>query len=95
MSSALAEPHVHHHADPGMDGAIVEHQFDDLPQQVESSMLGMWTFLATEVMFFAGLIVSYIIFRASYRDDFEAASHHLNVPLGAFNTQTDKKTRGR
>ncbi|MFO0958750.1 MAG: cytochrome c oxidase subunit 3 [Isosphaeraceae bacterium] len=86
MSSALADPHAHHHADHGGDGTIVEHQFDDLPQQVESSMLGMWTFLATEVMFFAGLVVSYIIFRASYRDDFEAASHHLNVPLGAFNT---------
>lgn len=87
MSSALAEPHAHHASHSGGgDGAIVEHQFDDLPQQVESSMLGMWTFLATEIMFFSGLIVSYIIFRTSYRDDFEAASHHLNVPLGAFNT---------
>jgi heme/copper-type cytochrome/quinol oxidase subunit 3 len=27
-------------------------QFDDLQQQDDSTKLGMWTFLATEVMFF-------------------------------------------
>ena len=31
----------------------VAHQFDDAEQQHEAATLGMWTFLATEVLFFA------------------------------------------
>jgi cytochrome c oxidase subunit 3 len=85
--TTLAEPHAHGPShDLQADQPLLEHQYDSVEQQHESSMLGMWVFLATEVMFFGGLICSYIIFRAIYRDDFEAASHHLNVPLGAFNT---------
>lgn len=83
--STLVEPHAHSQA-AHRDEVYLEHQYDDLPQQQESTMLGMWVFLGTEIMFFGALICSYIIFRASYRDDFEAASHHLNVPLGAVNT---------
>ena len=85
MTSTLAEPHAHGHETNG-DQPYLEHQYNDLPQQQESTMLGMWLFLATEIMFFAGLICSYIIFRASYRDVFEDAGHHLDVILGAVNT---------
>ena len=39
-------------------------QFDDLEQQHDASILGMWIFLATEVMFFGGLIAAYAVYRA-------------------------------
>ena len=38
---------------------LVAHQFDDLEQQTEADTLGMWTFLATEVLFFGGMICGY------------------------------------
>ena len=62
------------------------HQFDDADQQRESSTLGMWTFLATEVMFLGALIGAYAIYRLSYPLEFGAAASHLNVPLATLNT---------
>ena len=67
------------------DTALAE-QFDDLEQQHEASSLGMWVFLATEVMFFGGLFTAYIIFRNLYLPAFEAGSRLLDVRIGALNT---------
>ena len=50
---------------------------------VRVSTFGMWVFLVTEVLFFGGLFMAYILYRIWYRDMFVAASHELNVPLGA------------
>ncbi len=65
---------------------LLLHQFDDLAQQKESSTLGMWLFLSTEVMLFGGLFTAYSIYRILYPSDFAAGSRHLNVMLGAINT---------
>ena len=46
----------------------------------------MWVFLVTEVLFFGGLFMAYILYRIWYPEMFVAASRHLNIPLGAFNT---------
>jgi cytochrome c oxidase subunit III len=62
------------------------HQFDDATQQHESSTLGMWIFLATEIMFFGGLFTGYAVYRAAYPAAFEAASRHLDIVLGTINT---------
>jgi len=48
--------------------------------------LGMWVFLLSEVMFFTGLIGSYIILRFAHPDQFADPGVVLNVPLTAFNT---------
>ena len=48
--------------------------------------LGMWVFLLSEVMFFTGLIGSYIILRFAHPDHFANPGVVLNVPLTAFNT---------
>jgi cytochrome c oxidase subunit 3 len=61
-------------------------QFDDLEQQHRASSLGMWMFLATEVMFFGGLILAYVVYRATSPAEFAAASRHLNLWLGCLNT---------
>ncbi len=62
------------------------HHFDSMDQQRESSSLGMWLFLAQEVMFFGGLFVAYGVYRFKYQEAFAVASNHLSVAWGAFNT---------
>lgn len=62
------------------------HQFDTAEQQREADVIGMWTFLATEVMFFGGLIMCYTFARFSFPQVFEEASHHLYVAYGGPNT---------
>lgn len=54
--------------------------------QVYNLKLGMWVFLLSEVMFFTGLIGSYIILRFAHPDQFADPGVVLNVPLTAFNT---------
>lgn len=65
---------------------ILAEQFDDVVQQKEASTLGMWTFLATEIMFFGGLFLGYTVYRIAYPTAFGAGSHHSNLWLGTINT---------
>jgi cytochrome c oxidase subunit 3 len=62
------------------------HHFDDLDQQHAASWIGMWVFLATEVMFFGGMFAGYTVYRYWYAQAFASASNHLDVWLGAINT---------
>jgi cytochrome c oxidase subunit 3 len=64
----------------------LQHHFESLEQQKASSTLGMWVFIAQEVLFFGGLFTTYTVYRVKYPEVFAAASHHLNVTLGAANT---------
>jgi cytochrome c oxidase subunit III len=66
--------------------AALAHQFDDIGQQHEAGTLGMWAFLATEIMFFGGLFTGYTIYRGMYLPAFEAGSRLLDIRLGTFNT---------
>src|ERR1043165_6112097 len=61
-------------------------QFDDMPQQQEASTLGMWTFLATEILFFGGMFLGYLIYRHAYPEAFALASRHTIVLYGTLNT---------
>lgn len=62
------------------------HHFENLAQQREAGTLGMWVFLVTEIMFFGGLFMVYMVYRNWYPDAFAAASHELDVTLGVINT---------
>jgi cytochrome c oxidase subunit 3 len=66
--------------------AHLAHQFDDAEQQFDAARLGMWLFLATEIMFFGGLFAGYSLYRYWYPQAFAASSHHLDLWLGAINT---------
>jgi cytochrome c oxidase subunit 3 len=68
------------------DHPALAHQFDSLDQQRESSSLGMWVFLVTEIMFFGGLFCAYLIYRSHDQAGFAEASHELDIWLGTFNT---------
>lgn len=62
------------------------HHFTSIEQQKEAATLGMWMFLLTEIMFFGGLFTGYAVYRFRYPTAFMAASHELDVTLGAINT---------
>ena len=66
--------------------AAPAHQFVDSQQQHEAGTLGMWAFLATEIMFFGGLFAAYTVYRSMYLPAFEAGSRLLDIKLGATNT---------
>jgi cytochrome c oxidase subunit 3 len=65
---------------------VLAHQFDDTAQQHDASWTGMWVFLATEIMFFGGMFMGYILYRSDYSAAFANASNHLDVLLGGINT---------
>jgi len=61
-------------------------QFEDFAQQREAVSLGMWTFLATEALFFGGILLGYATLRLTHHGAFVEASGHLDVTLGTVNT---------
>lgn len=64
----------------------VQHHFVDSEQQFDAAKMGMWVFLATEILFFGGLFAAYIIYRAWYPELFVQASEELNTLWGGTNT---------
>lgn len=64
----------------------VAHQFDDREQQKDASTLGMWIFLATEILFFGGMFMGYIVYRWLYPEAFALASQKMDLWLGTINT---------
>jgi len=61
-------------------------QFDDDAQQRHAAELGMWVFLATEVLFFGGLFTGYTLYRMTHPTAFAEGSRHLYMSIGAVNT---------
>jgi len=62
------------------------HHFDSMEQQESSAKLGMWTFLATEILMFGGLFCAYAVYRGNRPDVFLFAHHFLDTSWGAINT---------
>ena len=75
-----------HHASLAVHEPALRHHFDDSAQQLDSSTLGMWVFLVTEVMFFGGMFGAYTVYRSMYPEAFASTSHFMNVTIGAINT---------
>jgi cytochrome c oxidase subunit III len=62
------------------------HHFETMEQQTEASLLGMWTFLVTEILFFGGALMAYMIYRMWYPEAFALASFEIPILPGAINT---------
>jgi cytochrome c oxidase subunit 3 len=60
--------------------------FGSMEAQLDTARLGLWLFLASEVLFFGGLFTAYAVFRANHPDLFHYAHHFLDWRLGALNT---------
>jgi cytochrome c oxidase subunit 3 len=63
----------------------LEEQYENLEQQHETAALGMWVFLATEVLFFGTLFLGLGVYMYEYGEAFEKGSERLNWPLGGLN----------
>jgi cytochrome c oxidase subunit III len=61
-------------------------QFDTLEQQHRTNTLGMWVFLASELMFFGMLFTTYTAYRLHFPAAFAEGSRHLDLVLGGVNT---------
>jgi cytochrome c oxidase subunit 3 len=61
-------------------------QFIDLRQQHDVAQLGMWAFIATEILFFGGLILAYCVYRTGHPDGFAEAGRHTKIVIGTANT---------
>src|SRR5581483_7649337 len=68
------------------ESIIVAEQFDSAEQQSEAAHLGMWTFLATEILFFGGLFLAYLVYRHFYFHEFAIASRRTDVMFGTINS---------
>lgn len=64
----------------------VAHHFESSQQQFDSGKLGIWLFLVTEVLFFAGLFCAYAVYRSHHPEIFAFAHRYLDTTLGAINT---------
>lgn len=62
------------------------HHFEDRSQQDEAHSLGLWVFLATEVMFFGGLFLAFTVYHVLFPEAFGVASGELSVSWGVINT---------
>ena len=86
MSNAVAHAdHGHADADHAHHPAL-QHHFDTMAQQKEAAVIGMWLFLLTEILFFGGLFLAYMIYRVWYFDAFAEASRSLDLFWGGLNT---------
>src|SRR6266581_7700360 len=87
MSTASTIPATHDAHGPG-DGhdPHLAHHFDTPEQQFASGKLGMWVFLATEILMFGGLFCAYSVYRHNLPEVFEYAHQYLDKSMGAINT---------
>lgn len=69
-----------------MADEVLGFQYASPAQQRETVTLGMWAFLATEVLFFGALIMAYFNYRIWFGADFVAAARMTKVVLGTINT---------
>lgn len=65
---------------------VVYEQYEEIGQQQEAYVLGMWAFLVTEVMFFGVLFMAYILYRWKYQPYFFIVHEQLDWKLGGINT---------
>ena len=81
--SSTSPTEVHPAPEPG---SHLQHHFDTPVQQYESAVLGMWLFLATEILLFGGLFCAYLVYRTLYFPSFLEGSKHMDLAIGAVNT---------
>lgn len=76
---------AHNHVAHG-DGPDVYFQFEEIDQQQETYVVGMWSFLVTEVMFFGALFMMYTLYRWKFHSDWYIAHLELDPWKGGINT---------
>ncbi len=73
-------------ATTGLPEHHVAHHFDSAQQEFDSNKMGMWLFLASEIMMFGALFVGALIFHTLHPAAFNEGSQHLDWRMGTINT---------
>jgi cytochrome c oxidase subunit 3 len=73
-------------SDPHTTETRLAVQFESIAKQEHALRFGMWLFLASELLLFAGLFALYTAYRTMHAHDFAAALHHNALLLGTTNT---------
>jgi cytochrome c oxidase subunit 3 len=77
--AAHADSHEEHHP-------RLQHHFASMAVQAHAARLGMWLFLATEILLFGANFVGYSVYRNLYHEGFAAASGLLSKTFGLIDT---------
>ena len=85
MSTSTANLDAHHD-DHAAHNPHHQHHFATMEQQFDTSKVGMWLFLVTEVLMFGGLFVGFGMMQGRYPLEFVEAHHHLQRWAGSLNT---------
>jgi cytochrome c oxidase subunit 3 len=64
----------------------LQHHFATAEQQQDSSVMGMWVFLITEIMFFGGMFYGYMVYRYLHYRAWSEGSQHMEFWWGTINT---------
>lgn len=80
-SETHAEAHGEGHGHPRL-----QHHFQDMRTQQHAVRLGMWLFLATEILLFGGLFCAYSAYRTLYPEAWKACSEHTDRFFGMCET---------
>jgi cytochrome c oxidase subunit 3 len=80
MADASTLPGVPHVEDPHAG------HHDIVPYDATAAKIGMWLFLATEVLLFGALFIGYAVYLNKYTWQFTAGSSQLSIPMGGLNT---------
>jgi cytochrome c oxidase subunit III len=68
------------------DAAILREPWPNVERQRYGATFGIWTFLATELLFFGVLFLSYAVYRSLHPEAFRVASHATDIVYGTINT---------
>jgi cytochrome c oxidase subunit 3 len=68
------------------NASFLAHHFESLEKQTHAARLGMWLFLASEVLLFTALFAAYGVYRYLFQDTFAEASRHIETWIGLVNT---------
>jgi cytochrome c oxidase subunit III len=71
---------------PEAPAVPLAHHFPDARTQQHAARLGMWLFLATEVLLFTALFTAYTLYRFLFSEAFAHASRLMDTSIGAANT---------
>ena len=77
-------PHIDHNT--GHHNPHLAHHFDTPEQQFSTSKLGIWLFLATEILMFGGLFCAYAVYRYNHPEVYLWAHRALDAKWGMINT---------
>lgn len=72
--------------EPPEENPLLKEPWVYFDRQKEAGLFGIWVFLASEILFFGALILTYSVYRVANPEAFAAAARETNVVFGTINT---------